>query len=151
MSVSDCVTGSPLYSDRVTSVSDPHAGDLVHKETEELERALGAVERESDGQAGAGGTVKSEPARVTPAGAGVGSGAGAGTVSRHHVLNGNPSLGGSAEMEESVYSQLAQGISLENAISNVLNGQEMNTLKQLLTQLGDTVIQDGDSATIAAS
>ncbi|KAF0309522.1 hypothetical protein FJT64_019376 [Amphibalanus amphitrite] len=99
--------------------ADPHAGDLVHKETEELERALEAVERESD----------------------------AAPAARHHLLNGNPSLGapGSAEMEESVYTQLAQGVSLENAISNVLNGQEMNTLNQLLTHLGDAVSQDSAS------
>ena len=77
--------------------------------------------------------------------------AAAAAAPRQHVLNGNPSLGGSAEMEESVYSQLAQGISLEHAISSVLNGQEMNTLSQLLTHLGDSVIQDADSATVSAS
>ena len=119
--------------------SDPHAGDLVHKETEELERALEAVERESSD---AHGTSKPDPSpTATAAGA-----------ARTPVLNGNPSLaGGSSEMEESVYSQLAQGISLEHAISNVLNGQEMHTLNQLLTHLGDAVGQDGDGATISAS
>ena len=103
------------------------------------------MERESDGTASGGGvTIKQEPGTAPVASAG-------GPPPRPHVLNGNPSLGGSAEMEESVYNQLAQGISLENAISNVLNGQEMNTLNQLLTHLGDTVIQDSDSATISAS
>ena len=131
-------------------MTDPHAGDLVHKETEELERALEAVERESDGQAGSGGAAaKPEP---PPAATGGATGESAAAAPRQHVLHGNPSLaGGSAEMEESVYSQLAQGISLENAISNVLNGQEMNTLNQLLNHLGDSVIQDADSATISAS
>ncbi|XP_037091930.1 46 kDa FK506-binding nuclear protein-like [Pollicipes pollicipes] len=126
--------------------SDAHASDLVHKETEELERALEAVERESDAQGSSGATPKVEFPVATAAG---GSEPVA-TAARHHVLNGNPNLG-SAEMEESVYNQLAQGISLEHAISNVLNGQEMNTLNQLLNHLGETVIQDADNATISAS
>lgn len=104
------------------AVADAHAGDLVHKEAEELERALEAVEQE----AGEGG---GEPSVVVV------------PVDADDVLMvaGEEPAAASAEMEASVYSQLAQGVSLETAISSVLSGQQLNTLNQLLTRLGDAV------------
>lgn len=105
----------------------------MHKEAEELERALEAVEQEAGESGGGGG---GEPSVVVV------------PVDADDVLmvagEAAPPepAAASAEMEASVYSQLAQGVSLETAISSVLSGQQLNTLNQLLTRLGDTVPQE---------